>query len=238
MTARHDFRAARRPLRAAVIVGGVSVLMSLALMVAGVDVAGAEGVEGGPDISHASAECIEILEKGGTAEECQQAPDPFLPPWQEMVWSTLAFAIVGFGVVKFGLPAVKKSLAARTDRIRGELDAAEQARIAAEAIHLEYRGKFFGAADEVEAIIASAREQAQRLRADMERTLAEDLAATRAKGFADIEQLRDQALLDVRFEAGQLVAGLTEHLVRANLDPATQSELVDDYISSLNRSSN
>lgn len=191
--------------------------------------------EDAPDISHAAEECIEILEDGGTAEECQQAPDPFLPPVEEIVWSVVGFSVVGFFGWKWGRPAIRNALSARTERIRSELATAEQARLDAEQIHAEYQTQFFGAADEVEAIVRAGREQAVRLRIEMARTMETELTATRERAITDIESMRTQALADVRAEAGLLVSGLTEHLVRANLDPGVQAALIDDYIESLGR---
>ena len=74
-----------------------------------------------------------------------------------------------------------------------------------------------------------------RLRIEMARTMETELNATRERATADMETMRTQALADVRAEAGLLVSGLTEHLVRANLDPNVQAALIDDYIESLGR---
>jgi F-type H+-transporting ATPase subunit b len=193
----------------------------------------AEPVE--PDISHAAEQCIEVLEDGGTPEECQQAPDPFFPPWREVAWSLLAFTIVAVACWKLGLPAVRTAMANRTERIRGELATAAEARQTAEQIKATYQTQFFGAADEVEAIIRDGREQAARLRIDIAKITQTELDSTRARAMAEMEAMREQAMADVRVEAGQLAAGLTEHLVQRNLDPQITSALIDDYIDQLNR---
>ena len=198
--------------------------------------ASAETEPGEPDISHAAEQCIKILEDGGTAEECQQAPDPFLPPWQEIVWSLLAFSIVAGACWKLGLPAIRKAMANRTERIRRELAEAEQSRQDAERIKAEYQTQFFGAADEVEAIIRDGREQAARLRIDIARITQTEMDATRARTVTEMDAMRTQAMADVRVEAGQLAAELTEHLVRKNLDPQITSALIDDYIDQLSSS--
>ena len=57
-----------------------------------------------------------------------KAKNPILPEGKEIVWAVIAFAIV-FGLLAWkAWPAIKKALKDREDRIRGDLERAEQAR--------------------------------------------------------------------------------------------------------------
>ena len=65
-------------------------------------------------------ECIHILEEGGTADDCHEAPSPILPEANELIWGALSF-LIAFGLLaKFGLPAIKKGLADRAEQIQSE----------------------------------------------------------------------------------------------------------------------
>ncbi len=69
--------------------------------------------------------CIAIIQEAALLEDCQEAPNPMLPETNEIIWGFIGFAVVFFFVWKMGLPAIKKSMDARTERIRNDLDAAE-----------------------------------------------------------------------------------------------------------------
>ena len=39
-------------------------------------------------------ECIQILEEGGSVDDCQEAPSPILPEANELIWGALSFLVV------------------------------------------------------------------------------------------------------------------------------------------------
>ncbi len=47
---------------------------------------------------------------------------------------------------------------------------------------------------------------------------------------ADIESSKAQAVADLRSEVARLAIGAAEVVVQRNLDPATQTQLVENYI--------
>src|SRR5690606_32297874 len=76
-----------------------------------------EGTEESHDIGHAEHLCVELLEEGGTIDDCQAAPNQLLPETNEIIWGAFGFLVVFFFVAKFGYPAIKKSMNDRTERI-------------------------------------------------------------------------------------------------------------------------
>ena len=63
-----------------------------------------------------------------------KAKNPILPEGKEIVWAVISFVIV-FGLLAWkAWPAIKKALKDREDRIRGDLERAEQARIEARVV--------------------------------------------------------------------------------------------------------
>jgi F-type H+-transporting ATPase subunit b len=187
--------------------------------------------EGGHDLSHAAHLCIEQIEAADSIDvDCQEAPNPLLPEKNEIIWGAFGFLVVFFFVAKFGVPAMKKSMDARTERIRTDLASAESQRIEADALLADYRGKLSDAQAESGRIIEEARQSADALRRDQEARLQTELADLRAKAAADVEAAKQQAIADLRGEVAQLAIGAAEVVVKANLDQATQAQLVEDYI--------
>jgi F-type H+-transporting ATPase subunit b len=183
------------------------------------------------------AHCVEILAEGGAIDDCQAAPNPLLPELTELIWGGLAFLIVFFFIWKMGLPAIKKGMAARTERIRSDLAAAETQRSEADQLLADYRAQLADAKNESARIIEEARQSADALKRDQEARLQSELAEMRTRATADIEAAKTQAIADLRGEVAQLAVGAAEVVVGKNLDQATQVQLIEDYINQVaNRS--
>jgi F-type H+-transporting ATPase subunit b len=180
--------------------------------------------------SKADAECTEKLIDGGKVDDCQEAPSPILPETSELVWAIISFAVL-FGLIwKLALPAIKTGMENRTNRIKGDLDAAEKAKTDAVSVLDDYRAQLADAKQESARIIEEARQAADALRRDQEGRLQTELAELRARAAADIESAKVQAVADLRGELAQLAIGAAEVVVKRNLDQATQVQLIEDYI--------
>ena len=180
--------------------------------------------------SHADAECIPILLNGGSVDACQEAPSPILPATDELVWGIISFAVLLGLMWKFAFPAVKKGMEARTERIRGDLDAAENAKSEAVSVLDGYRAELAGAKSEAGRIIEEARTAADALKKDQAARLQDELAEIRARATADIESAKVQAIADLKGDVAQLAVGAASVVVHKNLDAATQTQLIEDYI--------
>ena len=90
-------------------------------------------------------------------EKCFEAPNPILPELNEIVWGGAAFLILFVVMVKKGFPAVKGAMDARAEKIRTDLDAAEQARTDAQAVQADYEARLADAKAEASRLIDEAR---------------------------------------------------------------------------------
>jgi F-type H+-transporting ATPase subunit b len=180
--------------------------------------------------SHADAECVAILMEGGSVEDCRDAPNPLLPETNEIIWGAIGFAVVLLFLSKFGYPAIKSSMNDRTEKVQGDLDAAERAKADAEAVKAEYEAKLADAKAESGRIVEEARQAADQLKADQQARLNEELAQARAAAQADIDAAKGQAMAELRGEVASIAIGAAETVVGANLDREAQTRLVEDYI--------
>lgn len=178
----------------------------------------------------ADAECIAKLLDGSTVAKCQEAPSPILPATDELVWGSISFIFLVILMRKFAYPAIKKGMDARTERIRGDLDAAENAKTEAASVLDSYRAELAGAKSEAGRIIDEARQAADALRKDQAARLQDELAEIRTRATSDIESAKAQAIDDLRGEVAQLAVGAASVVVHKNLDAATQTQLIEDYI--------
>ena len=211
-----------------------TLLATLPLALGGVLVwaspAGAQ--EGGdePQLSEDTEECIHLAEEANDPEACQESPNLILPATDELVWGSISFAVLMFVLYKFAYPPVKQAMDARTERIRAELQAADAAKSDAQGVLDQYRAQLNDAKAEAGRIIEEARPAADAIKCDQEVRLQSELAELRQRAIADIDSAKAQAMSDLRGEVAQLAIGAAETVVQRSLDPATQTQLVEDYI--------
>ncbi len=163
-------------------------------------------------------------------ESCVEAPSPIIPEVDEIIWGGLAFVIL-FGFMWWkGLPAVKRAMDARSEKIRSDLDAADTAKADAMRTKSEYEAQLADAKTAASAIIDEARAQADQLRQDLQARAEADIAEQRARAAADIESSRRQAVDDLRTEVAAIAVGAAERVVGASLDADVHRSLIDGYI--------
>jgi F-type H+-transporting ATPase subunit b len=164
------------------------------------------------------------------AEDCVEAPSPILPATNELIWGGITFAITLFLLWKFAYPAIKQGMENRTERIRADLQAAEETRTEADQVLARYQGDLATAKTEAARIIEDARATADAMRADRVRQLDEEIAELRRRSQHEIEVAKQQAIADLTNEVAALAIGAAEVVVQRNLDHGTQVRLIEDYI--------
>lgn len=149
---------------------------------------------------------------------------------KEFWWGGAAFLVVIALMAWKLLPAVRSAMTGRSERIRDELAAAEQARIEAEADLAALRNRLADADTERERIVREAGEQAARIRTDLIRRAEAEVAAARAKAEIEVVASRDQAAADIQAAVAAQAVDAAERVVKAELDQATHDELIERYI--------
>lgn len=169
-----------------------------------------------------------------TEGEHEEANGAILPAdFNEVIWGSLAFFLVAGLLIWKALPAAKKALAARTDRIAGELDDAQRARADAEGALASVRTQLSGADAERTGLIDEARRTAVAIAAEGEARTEREAAQARERATRDIAASQQQAMADLQAMVGGLTLGAAELVVRKNLDDRTHDELIDSYIAGL-----
>ena len=209
-------------------------LLAVAVLVLAGSVGFARPASAEGEVDHAVEECIKSMEEANSIDvDCQESPNPLVPELNEVLWGLVGFAIVFGFLAKVGYPAMKKGMDARTERIQGDLDAAEAQRTEAAGILDEYKAQLADARQESARIIEEARQAADSVRSDLQARAESDIAELRARANADIESAKAQAIADLRGEVTALAIGAAEQVVGRNLDQDTNAALVEAYINSV-----
>ena len=163
-------------------------------------------------------------------EGTQEAPNPIIPEWNEVIWGSLSFFILLIVMWKLALPPIRRAMEARTARIQSELDAAAKARSEAEELNANFDARLAEANAEAARIIEEARAAADAVHAERLAAIEPDIAQARAKADADIAAARARAMAEVQAEIKMIAVGAAEQVVRASIDEAAHARLIEDYI--------
>jgi F-type H+-transporting ATPase subunit b len=163
------------------------------------------------------------------AEE-QEAPNPIIPAWNEVIWGSLAFVILLVFMWKYAYPAIKKAMEARSERIQTQIDEADRARAEAEELKAQYEVQLAEARTESNRLIEEARQQAEAVRQERIAAIDAEIAERRAQAEADIAAARQRALADLQTQVTDLAIGAAETVVEANLDREANARIVESFI--------
>jgi F-type H+-transporting ATPase subunit b len=181
-------------------------------------------------------ECVEKALRGGNSDlrnaidDCHKAKSIVVPAGPELLWGSIAFLIVLGVLVKFAFPTLKKTMQARQDKIREDLEGAETARADAEREREDYRQRIQDSRQEAVTILEAARGDAERVRADIIARAETEANEIKARANDDIRLATERAQADLQSSVKDLSIELAEKVVERNLDPETQRALIDSYI--------
>lgn len=158
------------------------------------------------------------------------AKNPILPEMKEVIWFTLAFAILFVLMKKFALPPVEKAMNERSEKIRSNLEEAEQVRNEAQDILKQYKQQLSDARDESNRIIEEARETAENLRRDMMQRAESQVAELRERSQEEIRAAQERATSELQSRVGTMAIELAEKVVEQSLNRDANLRLIERYI--------
>jgi F-type H+-transporting ATPase subunit b len=154
----------------------------------------------------------------------------FADPEFWVLLAVVAFAIV---VWKPARRAVVGTLDERATRIRGELEEARKLRDEAEQLLTDYRQKEREAAADARAIIAHARDEAERIAAQSARDLQQSLERRQRLAEERIAQAEAKALDEIRAAAVDVAIAAAREVIVSELDERRGAAMLDAAIAAL-----
>ncbi len=148
-------------------------------------------------------------------------------------WVLVAAVIFAAGIWKPARKALLGSLDDRAARIRAELDEARKLREEAEQLLAQYQQREREAAAEAEAIVAHAREEAERIAAQSSRDLDDALVRRQRLAEERITQAEAKALDEIRAVAVDVAIGAAREVIVAQIDEERGAALLDAAIAAL-----
>jgi F-type H+-transporting ATPase subunit b len=149
-------------------------------------------------------------------------------------WVAVAFVlfvvVLGyFGVHKLLLQGIDD----RRGRIKAELDDARRLKAEAEALFATYQRKLQEAEHEAQAIVASAKAEAERLAAEAQTRIKEFVERRTKMAESKIAQAEAQALADVRSAAAEAAVAAAERILAHTVKDKVADDLIAKGITDL-----
>ncbi|HEY8339623.1 MAG TPA: F0F1 ATP synthase subunit B [Egibacteraceae bacterium] len=156
-----------------------------------------------------------------------------LPDAAELIWGAVAFVLLLAVLVWKVFPALNRMLEERAAKIQGQIEEAEAQRVEAEKLRRQYEEQLADARSEANRIVEAAREQAERVRADIVAKAEEEASQIVARARSDAEAERGRLIQDLRGQVATLSVQLASRIVQKELDAEQHRALVDQYINEL-----
>ncbi|QEX15527.1 ATP synthase subunit b 1 [Hypericibacter terrae] len=150
-------------------------------------------------------------------------------------WVAIAFVIF---IVLAGKPiyrAIGKMLDDRAAKIRKDLGEAEKLRNEAEKLLAEYQRRQRQALKEADAILAQAKDEAERIRKSSAANIETALKRRERQALEKIAQAETLAVAEVRNQAVNLAVLGAQKALASGLDPARAGSLIDQSVADLER---
>lgn len=160
----------------------------------------------------------------------EEEHNPILPEADELIFGSLAFLLVFVVLARYAFPRLNQGLREREEKIRGDLEGAEEARKEAEASLQRYEQQLQEARAESGRIIEEARKTADSMRRDLLAKAEEESRAVVARAQEEIRAERDRVIQELRGQLAEWSVDLAGRVVGASLDKRRHLKLVEEYI--------
>lgn len=166
------------------------------------------------------------VEKVGVIPTINQA---IVAPIVTLVVFAIVLAIIAVKV----WPLINKGLSDRENKIRGEIESAEQARKQAKDALDEYQRSLENARAESQKMIETTRAQQGQLAAELKAKADVELGQLRERAMKDIDTAKRAALAEIYSEAVSLASTAAAKILRREVRPEDQRILVEESVRAL-----
>jgi F-type H+-transporting ATPase subunit b len=167
---------------------------------------------------------LHFLAEGGDVMEFNPA---------SAIWILAIFLCVAIILYRTAWKNVLVGLKAREDRIRKDISDAEAARMKAEDILRQYDSRLAEAEQKVREILDKAVADAEKVGTSIRMKAQEEAEEAKERATKEIEAAKHMALSEIYQQTANLATSIAEKIIRRNLNPDDQRDLVDQSLRQL-----
>jgi F-type H+-transporting ATPase subunit b len=153
------------------------------------------------------------------------------------LWSAVTFVVFLFVLGRYAWGPLISALDQREGKIRGDIAAAESARLKAEQMLAEHAKRMAQVHEEVREALAEARRDAEHLKQEMVGLAQKEAQAAKDRAVQEISRARDSALKDLFDVMAHEVAQATEHVLGRSVNSSDQDRLIEEALAQFPRRS-
>ncbi|MGF2948367.1 F0F1 ATP synthase subunit B [Microbacterium alcoholitolerans] len=166
----------------------------------------------------------------------EEAPNPLIPAWYDIIWSGLWFIVILVVVWKVALPRLTAMLDERSAAIEGNIAKADEAQKQAEEALEEYTRQLAEARTEAGEIREAAREDGKKIVTEAKDAATAEANRITTAAHTQIEAERQAAFVSLRSEVGTLAIDLAGNVVGETLtDDSRATAVVDRFLADLEK---
>jgi F-type H+-transporting ATPase subunit b len=174
--------------------------------------------------------------EGAGGHEYKLVPDKLdAQTWTQAIWVLVIFVVLLVVLYPTAWKNVLAGLKAREQRIRQDIADAEAARAKAEETLREYNTRLATAEQQVRNIIDKSSRDAEQIANGIRTRAQEESERAKEQATRDIEAARNQAIAQIYDEAATLSTTIAEKILRRNLNPDDQRDLVAESLNQLQK---
>ncbi|MEM6333486.1 MAG: F0F1 ATP synthase subunit B [Planctomycetota bacterium] len=178
---------------------------------------------------------------GGDGHSASKDPSPFdifESDVMPYVWNFLMWLLLLAVLLKYVFPAVLKGLRDREEKIRSDIDQAKAAREEAEAMKADFERQLAEARQESQQTIAQAKATASQAADELKATAQREIDAQRTRAKAEIAAAKEAALAEVYAAAATLATDAAGKILGRSINPDDQRDLVEQTVNDYQSSQN
>jgi F-type H+-transporting ATPase subunit b len=151
-----------------------------------------------------------------------------------LLWTIITFLVLVLILWKAAWKPIVAGLDSRAERLRGDIEKAEKARLDAEAILNKNKEILDKAKDETANIIADGKANAEKIRAEIIAKAGQEAKEIAERSKREIISAKDKALGELKLEIVNIATDIASKIIVKNLKPEDQEAIVKDALSKVN----
>jgi F-type H+-transporting ATPase subunit b len=146
------------------------------------------------------------------------------------IFTLVVFVLLFLGLRTAAWPKISSALEAREEGIRRAISDAEKARIDSAEMLRQHQAKLDSVQEDVKAILAEARRDAERTKNDIVASANTESTAIKNRAIAEIDRAKDQALHELFGKLADQVAAATAQVVGRSVTGDDQSRFIREAL--------
>ncbi len=150
-----------------------------------------------------------------------------------LLWTIITFIVLLLILWKAAWKPIVEALDARSEKIRGDIEAAEKSRLEAEKLFEEHRQMMDKARDDAQQVIADGKNDAEKLKNSIVEKANQEAKDMVERARKEITLAKDKALTEIQAEVVTLTTEIASKVISKNLNPDDQKALVEEALEKL-----